>query len=229
MIFNEISYGKIDLKSLTLNIDDIYFSMGKGFIPDKRTERDLLGIIDSVTTICSPEYMIVPCDGICHDNVLSVNGIDFNPGRIISPFIYGADKYMFFVATAGAEFQELQDEYNNLNDIYREYLLDAVGSELAEAVVRYLCETIKCTAESCGWGTSFPYSPGYCGWKVGEQQKLFRLFPEYPCGIRLTESSLMYPIKSVSGIVATGLNIKPQKYGCELCRKKDCYKNRFNR
>ena len=48
------------------------------------------------------------------------------------------------------------------------------------------------------------YSPGYCGWHIGAQKKLFdRLGPE-EIGIRLGESFLMEPIKSVSGVLVAG-------------------------
>ena len=70
------------------------------------------------------------------------------------------------------------------------------------------------------------YSPGYCGWHVTQQKFLFSLLPEQPCGVRLSESSLMSPIKSVSGVIAVGERIVKRKYGCELCGKADCYKNR---
>ena len=77
-----------------------------------------------------------------------------------------------------------------------------------------------------GYGVSHPYSPGYCGWHVTQQQLLFSCLPEFPCGVRLSDSSLMSPIKSVSGIIAYGPCIVKRKYGCELCGKADCYKNR---
>ena len=54
----------------------------------------------------------------------------------------------------------------------------------------------------------------------------FSCLPEFPCGVRLSDSSLMSPIKSVSGIIAYGPCIVKRKYGCELCGKADCYKNR---
>ena len=88
----------------------------------------------------------------------------------------------------------------------------------------YFTDTIERILHN--YGVSFPYSPGYCGWHVSQQQLLFSMLPPSPCGVRLNDSSLMYPIKSVSGIIAVGSRVKKQKYGCELCGKVDCYKNR---
>jgi cobalamin-dependent methionine synthase I len=66
------------------------------------------------------------------------------------------------------------------------------------------------------------YSPGDCGWPVTDQQKLFTLFPENFCGISLSESSLMHPIKSVSGIIGIGQHVRKTAYACDLCEMDTC-------
>ncbi|MHB8579979.1 MAG: vitamin B12 dependent-methionine synthase activation domain-containing protein [Ignavibacteriaceae bacterium] len=66
------------------------------------------------------------------------------------------------------------------------------------------------------------YSPGYCNWNVSEQHLFFSLLPQNFCGITLTESSLMLPVKSISGIIGIGSNVKYSKYFCDKCGVKDC-------
>ncbi|MGB5263413.1 MAG: vitamin B12 dependent-methionine synthase activation domain-containing protein, partial [Lutimonas sp.] len=66
------------------------------------------------------------------------------------------------------------------------------------------------------------YSPGYCDWKVVDQQKLFSFFPENFCGVSLSETSLMRPIKSVSGIVGIGKNVNYLSYICDKCKNLGC-------
>ena len=84
----------------------------------------------------------------------------------------------------------------------------------------------------CTAGTEFEEwqqqlkSPGYCGWHVSEQQLLFPLFEGQTCGVRLTDSSLMVPIKSVSGIIGLGKEVRRLDYTCGLCDFKQCYKRR---
>ena len=124
------------------------------------------------------------------------------------------------------------NDFNRLSksgQIVEEFLLDALGSAIAEATVREACKAMEKEFGAKGLGISYPYSPGYCGWKVSDQQILFSLLPNQPCGVSLTASSLMCPIKSVSGVVGIGRQMTRQKYGCELCGKKDCYKNRLNK
>jgi hypothetical protein len=48
------------------------------------------------------------------------------------------------------------------------------------------------------------FSPGYCGWHISAQQKLFEFLRPGEIGIELNDSFLMTPIKSVSGVIVAG-------------------------
>ncbi len=103
------------------------------------------------------------------------------------------------------------------------YIADLIASTLAEAAAQYVHDHLKEIAEPWrGMKITNRYSPGYCGWKVDEQQKLFSLFPEGSCGITLSASSLMSPIKSLSGLLGAGPDVSFRDYTCELCSMKDC-------
>jgi len=74
------------------------------------------------------------------------------------------------------------------------------------------------------------YSPGYCGWKLSAQHRLFdRLKPER-IGIRLSETCLMIPLKSISGLFLGGdprIHIFTPSYPfCKQCRDKTCLQRR---
>ena len=101
-----------------------------------------------------------------------------------------------------------------------------MGSVLAEACVARLEQQLD---SDLNVPHTLPYSPGYCGWRVTEQHLLFGMLPDRPCGIELTESSLMYPIKSVSGIIGIGSRVERKPYGCAICRNTACYKRRTSR
>jgi hypothetical protein len=68
------------------------------------------------------------------------------------------------------------------------------------------------------------FSPGYCGWNVKDQFTLFSFFPEKFCGIELTDSALMVPVKSVSGIIGLGENVQKKAYPCDVCTMQNCYR-----
>jgi hypothetical protein len=48
------------------------------------------------------------------------------------------------------------------------------------------------------------FSPGYCGWNISAQRKLFDTLGPHKIGIALNKSYLMQPIKSISGVVISG-------------------------
>jgi hypothetical protein len=48
------------------------------------------------------------------------------------------------------------------------------------------------------------YSPGYCGWHMSGQKRLFSFLHPEKIGITLLDSYLMEPLKSVSGVIISG-------------------------
>jgi cobalamin-dependent methionine synthase I len=107
-------------------------------------------------------------------------------------------------------------------DLLRGYIYDVVGSEVAEAAADIMQNELENNVSFSGKRITNRYSPGYCSWNVSEQHKLFQLMPDNFCGIRLTESALMDPVKSVSGIIGIGEFVKRNAYTCNLCDMKDC-------
>lgn len=223
----EIFQCEVPWNALQLNSEDIYLSMGAGYIPDEEMLIRIETLKKEIAVRCRPRYLYTFFEArLAVKNHIGVGNAELHTGAVITPYLLDADQYVLFVATAGQEFEQFQHEVRASGDILLEFLLDALGSAIAEAAVREVCCQVEAHVLSLGYGVSHPYSPGYCGWHVTQQQSLFSLLPEHPCGVCLSESSLMSPIKSVSGVIAVGEKVLKRKYGCELCGKVDCYKNR---
>lgn len=111
-------------------------------------------------------------------------------------------------------------------DMVRVFIADAIGSCLAETCADNMEATLQQNINKLGWQRTNRFSPGYCGWHVREQQRLFTFFPKEPCGVHLTDSSLMIPIKSVSGVIGLGLDVRYNPYTCGLCDFAKCYKRK---
>ncbi|MFN2335640.1 MAG: hypothetical protein ABR560_01615, partial [Bacteroidales bacterium] len=57
--------------------------------------------------------------------------------------------------------------------------------------------------------------------------KLFSFFKDNFCAITLTDSALMNPVKSVSGLIGIGRDVRYTSYQCHICDNKNCiYRNR---
>lgn len=133
-----------------------------------------------------------------------------------------SDSAVFFICTAGPGPGEMSKEIMANGDFMEGYILDVLGSITVEAAIEKIQDILIAEIESKGLKVSNRYSPGYCGWALKEQKKLFSFFPENYCGITLSESCLMEPIKSISGIISFGSHAKRHLHECELCELNTC-------
>jgi hypothetical protein len=109
------------------------------------------------------------------------------------------------------------------------YVFDVIGSLTVNKAADKIEEDIKKEMNARSLNISDSFSPGYCDWSVADQKKLFALLPPNFCGITLTESSLMNPIKSVSGIIGIGRQLKQMGYQCNWCSDVNCIYGKMKR
>lgn len=153
---------------------------------------------------------------------LGVGEIIFNTGKIILSQIRKAEQAALFICTAGQEIGEKSGKLMKEGDLLKGYIYDVIGSEIAESAAGRMQQHLKAGMEEAGLNVSNRFSPGYCGWDVSEQHKLFSLVPDNFCGITLTDSALMKPVKSISGIIAIGEEVTYGPYVCNRCDYRDC-------
>jgi len=72
------------------------------------------------------------------------------------------------------------------------------------------------------------YSPGYCGWHISAQRRLFDSLDPGRIGIALGDSFLMQPVKSVTGVLVAGPK-EIHKFRCDYptcnaCKTHTCRK-----
>jgi hypothetical protein len=152
---------------------------------------------------------------------LIINDIVFNINKIVFNQIKRTEAVAVLACTAGSEIGERSRELL-VSDPLKGYILDIIGSLVVDATADKMQEELELLLRQSGLNITNRYSPGYCGWNVSEQHKLFRLMPDNFCGIELTKSALMNPVKSVSGIIGIGQKVKYNNYTCSYCDLKDC-------
>ncbi len=163
------------------------------------------------------------------DHTIHVGDKLFSPGRIVYNQIAKATDVILFVATAGHAISDQVKQLSAKDETVESYVFDVLGSVVAEKAAERLLDVLEPEVAQEGFRLSDPYSPGYCNWDIAEQQKLFSLFPAGFCGITLSETSLMSPIKSVSGIAGIGAKMKRKGYQCLLCDDENCIYGRILR
>jgi hypothetical protein len=114
------------------------------------------------------------------------------------PVFKDAEKVALCLCTIGPD---LENEINQLmekNEMVRALILDSLGSEVAEEVAIQSDRRLADIANKMSLWPSKRYSPGYGKWDIKEQKYIFQVLPGEDIGVRLTDSCMMIPRKSVS-------------------------------
>ena len=204
-------------EELGITAADVYEQMGyHDAQPDKATQQETAMILKEVSQWLRPQF-----------SYFVVNKQpDFEMGNIILRQLRGSEAFALFICTSGLEFEAYQQRLKEQGDMVRVFIADALGSVIAEKCADQMEKALQESIDKLGWMHTNRFSPGYCGWHVSQQQLLFPLFQGHTCGVKLTDSSLMIPIKSVSGIIGLGEKVRKLEYTCGLCDFKQCYKRK---
>ena len=144
-------------------------------------------------------------------------GTGFTPaGDEIRYFLKDCDQVILMAATLGMEVETLLRR-TQARDMALAVILDAAASAAIENVCDNLCADLA-EAFAPRYLTD-RFSPGYGDLPISQQGELFRLLDiSRRIGIRLTESGLMVPQKSVTALI--GVSERPQlrrSRGCAAC------------
>ena len=207
----------LSFEELRITPADVYEQMGyHDAQPDKATQQETAMILKEVSQWLRPQF-----------SYFVVNKQpDFEMGNIILRQLRGSEAFALFVCTSGLEFETYQQRLKEQGDMVHVFIADALGSVIAEKCADQMEKALQESIDKLGWKHTNRFSPGYCGWHVSQQQLLFPLFQGHTCGVKLTDSSLMIPIKSVSGIIGLGEKVRKLEYTCGLCDFKQCYKRK---
>ncbi len=169
------------------------------------------------------EYRIFDNPGfIRKENIISIGRSSFNAGPTIFKQLRESESVALFLCTAGKEINIRSRKAVADGDLLRGYIYDVAGSEIVEAAADLMQDHLEEALKPSGNKITNRYSPGYCGWDVSEQHILFDLMPDNNCGIILTQSALMDPVKSVSGIIGIGSKVRRKAHGCRICGMREC-------
>ena len=225
---------------VAINLDDIIPSSIDVFkhqgIPEETDIPDhIINLFDEAVSVFK-ELNIKPVGIIKEiainefDNIYEGEGIneDQTPLENIYP---QADNLALFALTLGSEIVDAINDLLNQNEFAPGTMLDSVASLAADKSVEVLenflfsnpTERNLTTNDSIVLG----YSPGYCGWHLSGQKKLFQNLNPEEIGITINESYLMSPLKSVSGVLVHGdkeiHKFDPAFNFCSDCKDQTCY------
>ncbi len=214
--------------TLLVDMKELYLLMGYGNQePDSDIQNMIMEILEELKEISTPEYGYTILHGGRKDKShLRAGETIFSTGYIITSALREADYFAVFAATIGEGFDKYIHFLQEKDDMVKAFIANSLGSVLVEACISIMMKELEKKMNPEGIQISYNYSPGYCDWALTEQEKIFAFFHPGFCGIKLTSSFLMLPIKSVSGIIGIGENVRKRAYSCEICSMATCIKNK---
>ncbi len=149
------------------------------------------------------------------EDLVEVDGVMFT-SRVLRVNLDKVERVFPFIITIGSA---LEDSASSCNDLLRQFYLETIGNIALRSSRQYLEKHLK---RHFGLGQLSRMSPGSLkDWPVTEQKPLFSIFGnvEDLIGVTLTESMLMIPRKSVSGIL---FPTEVMFLSCQLCPRENC-------
>lgn len=152
------------------------------------------------------------------------------PASPVETIAERAEHLALFAVTLGQGIGDALDRLFAAEDFALAYTLDAMASVAADGAAELAEGRFETILRGRGWttpdGAALRYSPGYCGWDVTGQRTLFAFLEPGRIGLTLTDSCLMRPLKSVSGVLIAGprtVHRFPPSYDfCDRCETRTC-------
>lgn len=217
---------QFDFSDLKLNVAQIEKVMGYKDGESQETISELTQkAMEEAASLCriKAEYRVFEVDKLINsEKSIEIDSLVFNVKKIVYAQIKKSESVAVFLCTAGEGPGIRSRKAMKEGDLLTGYIFDVIGSEIADAAADLMQASLRDTMASKGKHITNRYSPGYCGWDVAEQHKLFQLMPDNFCGIKLNASALMDPEKSVSGFIGIGEYVKYNQYTCGLCNMENC-------
>lgn len=151
------------------------------------------------------------------ENTVVVDGVTFT-SPVLARNLVSVERVFAFVATCGNEMDQVDLPSD---DFLAEYWWDQIKAAALGCASRYLSEHLKSRFRVDKTAQMHPGSGDAEVWPIQQQKELFSLFGDVRglIGVELTESFLMVPNKSVSGIVfATERDF----HSCQVCHRRNC-------
>ncbi len=220
----------LSIQKEKLNIDKYLIAKSAGY-PEGTVPEYFLEIIQSefknaINKIdIKTGYLIIDKrDFQLNEKGFNISNIFFNTGKIIANQLKGSEGIIIFSASVGTYFdKEIKMAFES-GDAVKGLIIDTIGSELVERLGAETELFLKSEFLKMGLNLTNRLSPGYCEWNVSEQQILFGLLPKDFCNITLNEAFMMFPIKSISGVIGYGKDVINKEYACKICGMEYCYK-----
>lgn len=180
--------------------------------------KEVQRLVEAVEPIITPKalYEVAYIQDKGYDTV-TIGGVTFT-SRVLRVNLDQVERVFPYVATCGKEIDEIKFASD---DFLNRFFLDTIKQMALDASMGYLNDYLK---REYALGKMSGMSPGAAAadvWPIEQQKQLFSVFGnvEDLIDVKLTDSGLMIPTKSVSGIFfPTEIPFE----SCQLCPREKC-------
>lgn len=204
------------IERIPVLLDRVEIAARLRFEPAKAASDDLDRLVALAQGLMDPRGIYAAVFvGARGEGGVEVAGVPFQ-SPLLRKVLEASHKVFPYVITVGLE---LERAAAGQGDLLKQYYLEEIANIALEQAAGWLGEHIE---KTYGLGPLSNMSPGSLeDWPITEQAKLFSIFgdTEKLIGVRLTDSMLMIPRKSISGILF------PSEEGfmaCQLCERERC-------
>lgn len=206
-------------------LDDIPFELDLDTLlstvhVDKESEdaKDIQDLMETVAPVIKPKaiYEVSYIESREYDTV-NIGGVAFT-SRVLRVNLDQVERVFLYIATCGSEVDEIAIPSD---DFMRPFWLDTIKGMALGASTKHLREYLN---RKYALGKTSSMSPGAGAkdvWPIEQQRHLFSVFGDVEglIGVKLTDSFLMIPNKSVSGMYfPTEIRFE----SCQLCAREVC-------
>lgn len=180
--------------------------------------------IESASKLIEPQYSCVIRDvDRVEEAKVFLGDITFE-SPIIAQLMQVCQKAAIFAVTIGGLLEMKVEQLARAGRVLPAAVVDAVGSDAAEQAATVVQNRVRGIANAQGLDISLRFSPGYCDWDIGQQTMIFHALNGRSAGIRLTDSCLMVPRKSVSGVIGMSRHADELETWspCKSCERRNC-------
>jgi hypothetical protein len=206
----------IQVERIPSGLGTVEISARLMFDPGRAGLESLDGLVRLAQELIHPRGIYdIAFVGAIREGGVEVAGTSFD-SALLRRKLERANKVFPYIITVGPELEQAAAEQG---DLLKQYYLEEMANIVLEKASAWLAVRLELRY---GLDPLSSLSPGsLLDWPITEQPKLFSIFgdTEKLIGVRLTDSMLMVPRKSISGIFFPSVD---GFIACHLCDRKHC-------
>jgi len=222
------------IKNIKLKIDEEEVLRYQGYHRNKAGKTDEM-ILETTRKEIEQGYCLFEPKGIYSKlmirNISSEGRINLENGLYLETnnsminLLRGTSYLAFGLSTVGNCLEEKVAELFAKNEYPKAMALDAVGTVASKFLSNYIQSLICQEAKEQNFQTTKYFSPSSGDWNINQQKIIFQIIPADKIGVKLTESYMMVPKKSLSWVIGIGKEIIIPSKGddsCKICLAENC-------